>query len=633
MLISKGQNNVEIHTAGHTGATSMTFLPRYGGGQDWHTETDAYALHEWTHVVAVYRSATEVRFYVNGAEVPLFGPTVAENAPDNPLHARLGMRTDNTLAFHGAIDDVRIYSRALSTSEAAGLFTLVPSVDTHSVVIDWGHGTTSDAVVDAVAHTFTATHMYLDDDPSGTPADVYTISATVNDDDGGSGAAATDVTVANVAPTVAITAIPIVINVGQPFTLQALADEPGKLDTIAFHWQVTRNGQSVAVGAGESFTFTPLESTAYLFTLTGVDDDGGIGTAQSVLEAGPCALPGDTNGDCSVGVVDLNNVRNHFGETGLGVVDLSFNAPAPGTLLDKDSVGTGFTHRLPGTGDNLPVTDPNMDLEPGINGRLLLKSTQSNANGGLNLAVLEAPGVFQEGIAQDDLNLTATFRNVQVPNSGDNLTLYAGTAWDNAVRVGFHDSNVYHLAINRGGVDEILYSTAINAFAPGDDVTLTLSRRAGKWSVSWQNQAHPVASGESPSFELPWLNVESNLYLGVQHASPTTAVQQTATIDSFTLDILRPIPGDSNGDFIVDLNDLNAVRNNFGTSFPSPQAGFSVAGPPRVTAVEANRVQVQRDATDAVFARMATDAMQSGWMDAGLERLAFPAQRRGKLRR
>jgi len=223
---------------------------------------------------------------------------------------------------------------------------------------------------------------------------------------------------------------------------------------------------------------------------------------------------------------------------------------------------------------------------------------------------------LQEGIGQDDFNLTATFLNVQLPNSGDHLTLYAGTAWNNTVRVGFHESNVYHIAINRGFGDEILYSTAVNAFAPGDDVTLTLSRRMGNWSVSWQNHTNPAASGESTAFELAFLNVEFDLYLGVQHTSPTTTVQQTATIDSFTLDILRPIPGDSNGDFIVNLIDLNAVRNNFGTSFPAPQASRSAddvtVGKPKSLARPG-----ASNLVDAVFAQFASNGalndLASAW--------------------
>jgi hypothetical protein len=209
--------------------------------------------------------------------------------------------------------------------------------------------------------------------------------------------------------------------------------------------------------------------------------------------------------------------------------------------------------------------------------------------------------VLREGIGQDDFNLTATFFDVQVPNSGDHLTLYAGTAWNHSVRVGFHDSNVYHIAINRSGVDEILYSSEVEAFAPGDDVTLTLSRRDGRWSVGWQNHTSPASSGESTAFELPWLNNEIDLYLGVQHASPTSPVRQTATIDSFTLDILRPIPGDTNGDFIVDLSDLNAVRNNFGASFPAP---ISEASPSTQRRGLNDEGALDHNAADVVFGQM-----------------------------
>ncbi|MDZ4780454.1 MAG: hypothetical protein SGJ19_09405, partial [Planctomycetia bacterium] len=518
-----------------------------------------------------------------------------------------------------AIEDLTISPAVADEGElvtVSGAIADPDLLDTHTVSVDWGDGSATVAVVDPQLRTFAATHAYLDDDPGGTSADQYPIAIRVTDDDGNFAETATSITVANVAPTLSIGDVPNKINVGVPFTVTAQATDPSPLDTFTFLWQVTRGGQSVAVAAGASFAFTPLDAGDYVFTLVGTDDDLGAAVTQLTLTVGPCLVPGDTNGDCAVGVVDLNNVRNHFGETGLGVVDLSFNAPSPGTLLDKDGVGVGFTHRLPGTGDGLSNTDANMDLEPGINGRLLLKSTNANANGGVNLEALEAPGVLQEGIGQDDFNLTATFLNVQLPNSGDHLTLYAGTAWNNTVRVGFHESNVYHIAINRGFGDEILYSTAVNAFAPGDDVTLTLSRRMGNWSVSWQNHTNPAASGESTAFELAFLNVEFDLYLGVQHTSPTTTVQQTATIDSFTLDILRPIPGDSNGDFIVNLIDLNAVRNNFGTSFPAPQASRSAddvtVGKPKSLARPG-----ASNLVDAVFAQFASNGalndLASAW--------------------
>ena len=53
-----------------------------------------------------------------------------------------------------------------------------------------------------VTRQFTVTHQYLDDNPSGTPSDNYTISVTATDDDGGvSPTVQRTLTVNNVAPT------------------------------------------------------------------------------------------------------------------------------------------------------------------------------------------------------------------------------------------------------------------------------------------------------------------------------------------------------------------------------------------------------------------------------------------------
>ncbi len=41
---------------------------------------------------------------------------------------------------------------------------------------------------------------------------------------------------------------------------------------------------------------------------------------------------------------------------------LDFDVPVPGTINDANGLGTGFTHRLPGTGAALPANDPNMEL-------------------------------------------------------------------------------------------------------------------------------------------------------------------------------------------------------------------------------------------------------------------------------
>ena len=85
-----------------------------------------------------------------------------------------------------------------------GSFTDVGTLDTHTVMVDWGDGTSSPAAVTqgAGSGTFTATHQYLDDAPTATPSDEYTITVTVADDDTRTMSASTLVTVENVAPVI-----------------------------------------------------------------------------------------------------------------------------------------------------------------------------------------------------------------------------------------------------------------------------------------------------------------------------------------------------------------------------------------------------------------------------------------------
>jgi hypothetical protein len=82
----------------------------------------------------------------------------------------------------------------------SGSFTDVGTLDTHTVTINWGDGTSSAATVDSVARTFSATHQYLDDNPTATASDVYTVGIRVTDDDAGVDTRLTTVTVNNINP-------------------------------------------------------------------------------------------------------------------------------------------------------------------------------------------------------------------------------------------------------------------------------------------------------------------------------------------------------------------------------------------------------------------------------------------------
>ncbi len=97
--------------------------------------------------------------------------------------------------------------------------------------IDWGDGTPVETVtVAAGARSLVTTHQYLDDNPTGTPQDIYDISVTVIDDDTGFAVADTEVLVKNVAPEVTILPVDMIEETGVA-TLRVTFDDPGTEDT------------------------------------------------------------------------------------------------------------------------------------------------------------------------------------------------------------------------------------------------------------------------------------------------------------------------------------------------------------------------------------------------------------------
>ena len=85
-----------------------------------------------------------------------------------------------------------------SAAELTGTIADVGVADLQTVVVAWGDGTSSTHSLAAGA--FSLSHIYADDDPSGSSSDDYAITVTATDDDQGSGSASTALTVENVAP-------------------------------------------------------------------------------------------------------------------------------------------------------------------------------------------------------------------------------------------------------------------------------------------------------------------------------------------------------------------------------------------------------------------------------------------------
>ena len=217
-----------------------------------------------------------------------------------------------------------------------------------------------------------------------------------------------------------------------------------------------------------------------------------------------------------------------------GVV-LSFDLAVPGTIADANGAGTGFTHRLPGTGGALPSSDPNLTLQAG-QGRLLLQSTAANiVLGGINIGNFEAVGFHLAGIGDSDLRISAVRQDVSLPNLSDQLMLYAGTTSTNVLRGGVHEGNQYFLAENTGGFDFSSWSgSGLSAFSSGDSIRVTLGRTNGLWQLEWDNLTTSV-SGSSTPYSVGWLNAADDLYVGIAAANARSNIPFVGKIASFSV--------------------------------------------------------------------------------------------------
>jgi methionine-rich copper-binding protein CopC len=156
------------------------------------------------------------------------------------------------------------------------------TLDSHTVEIDWGDGSTLETVtVVAGARSFTTTHQYLDDNPTATSSDVYTVSMRVLDDDGGASAARTaPITVNNVAPlNVAVAPPGSAVNEGSQITLDFTFDDPGSLDTHTYEVDWGDGVITTGVVAGRAFigSHTYADNGEYTVRVKVTDDDGGVG--------------------------------------------------------------------------------------------------------------------------------------------------------------------------------------------------------------------------------------------------------------------------------------------------------------------------------------------------------------------
>src|SRR5207253_772122 len=139
------------------------------------------------------------------------------NNPSNTYTINLTVTDDDTGSGTASVTTTvnnvapTLTTLAATTINENGTTTLTGTIvdpgtlDTFTLVINWGDplspGNTQTVLYPAGTTTFSVTHQYLDDNPTGNATNNYTIGLTITDDDTGTSSNSTTVTVNNVAPT------------------------------------------------------------------------------------------------------------------------------------------------------------------------------------------------------------------------------------------------------------------------------------------------------------------------------------------------------------------------------------------------------------------------------------------------
>ncbi len=210
------------------------------------------------------------------------------------------------------------------TTTLTGSFTDPGTQDAHILRINWADGSAMQTVTlsPTGARTFSVTHPYLDDDPTGTSSDSYTVTASISDDDAGSVTNSASLSVSNINPVIHSMGATNANEAGT-VTLTGTYSDAGTQDThtLRINWADGSASQTVGVSGG-SFTVTHVyaddgpfpgngtASDAYAITAVVIDDDTGIVTSSTsitISNVAPSAL------SLSVGNINENGTTTLTG--------------------------------------------------------------------------------------------------------------------------------------------------------------------------------------------------------------------------------------------------------------------------------------------------------------------------------
>jgi hypothetical protein len=177
-----------------------------------------------------------------------------------------------------------------------GTITEPNAGDTFFLDVNWGDGSPKETFTfpPGSPPNVSVTHKYLDDNPSVTPRDRYTIHLLWRDQHGGSNTGTLPIVVRNVAPSLSNLTFSSPVVQGQRATLSGLINDPGLRDTfrLLVIWGDGSRPETLNFPAGTtSFGLTHrfTRSGNHTITLLLTDDDHGVNVSTTRVKVNQSA--------------------------------------------------------------------------------------------------------------------------------------------------------------------------------------------------------------------------------------------------------------------------------------------------------------------------------------------------------
>ena len=462
-------NNVESYTFGAsaTGTQSFSLTHRYLDDNPTATPSDTY-------VASVVLTDNDMGAAMDSADVMV----------NNVAPVAVSLNIDSAVINENG------------TVTVTGSFTDTGTLDTHSVLIDWGHEEVASAATVTQGNgggTFTATHQYLDDNPTGSASDQYTITATVTDDDGGSHSATGNVTVNNVAPTIDSLATDATFEnkalPGDTVTLSGVFRDIGGSDThtATIDWGDGTTSAATILPGG--FAGQHAYNTGGIFTVTITldDDDGGSVTQTTTAVVSGVRLFGGelqivgTNGPdvVNAGVKKIMGVDNV-------IVTTQFDGQASSEFAFEPAAVTSIVVHACGGDDNVTIQNK-IKVDAVMNGDA---GNDTLIGGGGNDQIYGAAGndILLGGGGNDSL-FGGDGHDVLVGGEGSDLL--RGDTGNDVLIGGFGGDFLF------GGADDDLL---IGGFTLFDENTADLGLIRDEWSSSrsYEERIDNLQTGRGP---------------------------------------------------------------------------------------------------------------------------------------